>query len=164
MINVTNNYLENNIFYTAKNLIFSSKFPWTFASNENDKFLQFYHSLVISNKNNEREVSPFMSPTISYLLKTLNVENVLRAEVVMITKTTENIDIPIPTDPTIKNRYKSILCLNTSNSNICIGGGDVIECIENRIITIPSNLSHNITSPSDKNFTCLIVIEYKKSL
>jgi|TARA_B100000900_G_C20492494_1_gene680186 hypothetical protein len=164
MINVTNNYLENKTFYMAKDIIFSDKFPWTFILTTEDlKYLKFFHSLISINKHEEREVSPFMSPTISSLLKGLNVEKVNSADVLLISRTNKNIDIPIK--PNFKtNLLRSILCLNSTNSSVCVGGGDQIECVENRLITLPSNISYNLTSPTDKNYTCWINIEYEKSL
>ncbi len=141
-------------------------FPWIFVEMpEDSKYLKFFHSLISINKNKEREVSPFMSPTISSLLKTLNLKKINSADVLLISRTNKNIDIPIKaTDPLKKNLYRSILCLNNSDSSVCIAGGDKIECVENRIITLPSNISYNLTSPTDKNYTCWINIEYEKSL
>ena len=163
MINVINNYLDNNVFYTIKNIMFSNKFPWTFRVAENLKFLQFFHNFISTNKNKEREVSPFMSPILSYFLKQLKVKKVSNSEVIMISQTNENNELPCQAlDPKIINTYRAILCLNTCNSDIQISGGDKVEFVENRLIMFPSSTSYSLTTPNNKNYASWIVIDYTK--
>ena len=89
MIEVTNNYLDNNEFYKINKIIFGETFPWYFNHEK-----EFFHHLVKIDENNKRESSFFVTPVLSKLLVALKATNVIHSSISFCVKTNEIIEIP----------------------------------------------------------------------
>tara|TARA_R100000329_G_scaffold60146_1_gene53889 strand:- start:89 stop:562 length:474 start_codon:yes stop_codon:yes gene_type:complete len=157
MIEVTNNYLDNNEFYKINKIIFGETFPWYFNHEK-----EFFHHLVKIDENNKRESSFFVTPVLSKLLVALKATNVIHSSISFCVKTNEIIEIP-PLNELDKetDSFRAILFLNTNNGYTQIVGGDKIDSVENRLLVFPSNVPYFHTTSSD-NFRTLLQLHFKK--
>ena len=149
MLQVINNFLNNNEFHSIRQIITSSHFPWYFPESGEKKFI---HNLV---KKNEEDIktSFWITPILSPLLRKLEVygkdipdKNVISANIVLTHKTKETVESK-PIEDVFKIDLNepsetAKLYLNNNNGYTKIVGGDKVESVQNRLLIFPTNTSH----------------------
>ena len=160
MINVTNNFLDNNQFFDISKLLLSKKFPYFLTTD----FKVMIHNLV-ENIDNKKEFSLFLQHVLFNLIIKLKAKEIISSTVYLITKDTENISLDIG----IKNPYEislnntsltSMLYINSNNGHTKIIGKDKIEPVQNRLLTFSSNISYEETTPTDQPFKIVLKLIY----
>lgn len=163
MINVINNFINNDFFYKVSNTVFNTdEFPWYIKNNyTQEKHLRFKHTLIKKDEREKITSSPFAEILLSDILKQLKAKKINFAEITLRTRTEEIIKLPPKMSPNIDNKtLTAILFLNTNNGHTQVSGQHTIESVENRVIIFPSYSSYFNTTASNKNFRGLITLEY----
>ena len=149
---VINNFLDNQEFFKIQQTISGDTFPWFIKSPG-----VFFHDLYNKEKN---QLSPFIS-LIDSLNKKLKVSTLIDAQILMTIKTEKAQESEASNSLDIYDKtMKSILFMNTSNAHINISGLDKIECVENRLLTLPANMAHFGTTQTNKLHNIVLTINY----
>ncbi len=156
MINVINNFLNNNEFFEIQKLLSSKKFPYFLT--ENYKVLT--HPIIY-----KTEYSLFLESLISKLSEQLKVKTILSSETYLIIKDKENLSLNIgkkdPYDISLNdNSLTSLLYINSNNGYTQILGKDKIDPVQNRLLTFSSNISYEETTPTNEPFKSVIKLTY----
>ena len=156
MINVINNFLNNNEFFEIQKLLSSKKFPYFLT--ENYKVLT--HPIIY-----KTEYSLFLESLISKLSEKLKVKTILSSETYLIIKDKENLSLNIgkkdPYDISLNdNSLTSLLYINSNNGYTQILGKDKIDPVQNRLLTFSSNISYEETTPTNEPFKSVIKLTY----
>lgn len=149
---VINNFLDNQEFFKIQQTISGDTFPWFIKSPG-----VFFHDLYNKEKN---QLSPFIT-LIDSLNKKLEVSTLIDAQILMTIKTEKAQESEASNSLDIYDKtMKSILFMNTSNAHINISGLDKIECVENRLLTLPANMAHFGTTQTNKLHNIVLTINY----
>ena len=156
MINVINNFLNNDEFFEIQKLLSSKKFPYFLT--ENYKVLT--HRIIY-----KTEYSLFLESLISKLSEQLKVKTILSSETYLIIKDKENLSLNIgkkdPYDISLNdNSLTSLLYINSNNGYTQILGKDKIDPVQNRLLTFSSNISYEETTPTNEPFKSVIKLTY----
>jgi hypothetical protein len=156
MINVINNFLNNDEFFEIQKLLSSKKFPYFLT--ENYKVLT--HPIIY-----KTEYSLFLESLISKLSEQLKVKTILSSETYLIIKDKENLSLNIgkkdPYDISLNdNSLTSLLYINSNNGYTQILGKDKIDPVQNRLLTFSSNISYEETTPTNEPFKSVIKLTY----
>lgn len=156
MINVINNFLNNDEFFEIQKLLSSKKFPYFLT--ENYKVLT--HPIIY-----KTEYSLFLESLISKLSEQLKVKTILSSETYLIIKDKENLSLNIgkkdPYDISLNdNSLTSLLYINSNNGYTQILGKDKIDPVQNRLLTFSSNISYEETTPTNEPFKSVIKLIY----
>jgi hypothetical protein len=164
VINVINNFIDNDVFYKFSKIIFDSdEFPWYFKKKNHPikNYIQLKHTLIRNNNKEKTLCSPFVTLLLSEILKKLKAQKVYFAEITLRTRTDKIVELPPKINPDMNNQtLTAILFLNTNNGYTHVTGTDKIESIENRVIIFPTYTSYFQTTTSNENFRAVLTIEY----
>ena len=159
---IKDNVLDKAIFNSIKNAIFDcnegNAFPWflqNFKVDKEDKERQlvhiFYHDHVI-NSNYFQSLKP--------ILKKLKVRALQRIKANVTFKTNKIYSYKYHTDfKTTKNEAvgsTSIFYLHTTNGPTVFENGKKVDCVENRMVTFPTNMPHSGSTHTDNSFRGVI--------
>ena len=167
MLQVINNFLNNNEFHSIRQIITSSHFPWYFPESGEKKFI---HNLV---KKNEEDIktSFWITPILSPLLRKLEVygkdipdKNVVSAYIVLTHKTKETFESK-PIEDVFKIDLNepsetAKLYLNNNNGYTKIVGGDKVESVQNRLLIFDSRYLHKAYGHHDGRLNLLLGVKY----
>lgn len=154
---VVDNFLEYHHFLAIKHTLSSDTFPWFFNDYKvdvGDDYFQFIHYLY-----------KFNSPTselfnmVIPLLEKLEVKSLIRIKCNLTTKTEKIIEYEMHQDQNFDCKT-SIFYVNTNNGYTKFESGEIINSVENRIVTFPTLTDHTGTSCSDEKIRLVININY----
>ena len=168
MLQVINNFLNNNEFHSIRQIITSSHFPWYFPESGEKKFI---HNLV---KKNEEDIktSFWITPILSPIIRKLEVygkdipdKNVISANIVLTHKTKETFESK-PIEDVFKIDLNepsetAKLYLNNNNGYTKIVGGDKVESVQNRLLIFPTNTSHFEATSTNMDYRMVLNVVYK---
>jgi len=167
MVQVINNFLQNNEFHSIYKIITSDFFPWYLQKykvfNE-DNQTQFTHNLVKKYKD-ETKTSFYVTPILSPLLRELKAKDVIRSKINLTYRTDKAIESLAHTDVSkidLNDPSKTaILYMNTNNGYTQIVGGEKIKSIQNRLVVFPTNTSHFGVTHTDIEHRLVLNLVYK---
>jgi len=152
MIQVTNNFLNNEEFFKIQKTIWGVDFPWFIKSPG-----VFFHHLYDKEKN---KLSPFIY-ILDSLNKNLKVSTLIDSQILMTLKTDKAVESEVANSKDIYDKsMKSILFFNTSNASVNISGLKIIKCEENRLLTLPTNIAHFGATQTDEPINIVLTINY----
>ncbi len=168
MIQVINNFLNNDKFHSIYNIITSSNFPWYFPENGKTNFT---HDIVKKTQDKVKTsfwVTPILSPLLQEfqnINKKISDMQLTKAKIDLTYRTNEivenepsvdvsKIDLNEPTET-------AILYLNTNDGYTQIVGSNKIESVQNRILILPTNTSYFETTTTDNDFRLVLKLVYK---
>ena len=61
-----------------------------------------------------------------------------------------------------ENCITSILHINTNNGYTKFENGEVVKSVRNRLVTFPAHLKHTGSTCTDKQYRCIINVNYYK--
>jgi len=159
---IKDNFLDKNTFNSIKNTIFDSDqdsvFPWflqNYKVKRGDNEMQlthiFYSNYVI-NSNYFKSLRP--------ILKKLKVRALQRIKANVTFKTNKIRLYKYHTDfKTLKNEAvgkTGLFYLHTTNGPSVFENGKKVDCVENRMVTFPTNMSHSGSTHTDSPFRGVI--------
>lgn len=170
MVQVINNFLNNDEFHSIYQLITGVNFPWylqqSIVFNDNNQ-TQFTHNLVKKSKD-ETKTSFYITPILSPLLRELKAKDVIRSKINLTYRTNKVIEILPPTDVSkidLNEPSKTaILYMNTNNGYTQIVGGEKIDSIQNRLVMFPTNTSHFEVTHTDIEYRMVLNLVYKTEI
>jgi hypothetical protein len=151
MMNLINNFLDNNILFEIQKIITDKKFSW-FLNEDEDCFV-FEHSL-----NND-----IFNPTIlNDFKKKLRVQEFLDCKLLLITQTNkkQNCNNKITYDPH-NNKKIAVFYLNTNDGDTIITNKAKFESIENSLLLIDPNTAFFHTTCTNRRYRLILQISYK---
>jgi len=160
MIQVENNFLNNNKFFEIQKLICSSKFPIFLTAD-----LNVLTHKIIEVVDEKRECSLFLQPLISNLCHKLRVSQVIESKVILLLKNKENICLNTSKKNLNEislndNSLRSILYINSNDGFTQILGKDKIVSVQNRLLTFSSNIPYEDSTPTNTQFRILLELVY----
>ena len=151
MINLENNFLENNKFGYIEKIITNHNFK--FSINHKSNILHFFHILIhdykpVSNQANLLE--PFKDKIKNKIIESvlLFVPQTIKQEIIF----QENLDI-------LKDTMTGIYSLNQNNGYVKLTNVEPIQFDQNQMLSFNTNLKPKIYS-STNNYQCFIQLEY----
>mgnify|MGYP003658343195 CR=1 FL=1 len=159
---IKNNFLDKDTFNSIKNTIFdaniNSTFPWFLQNSkvdEGDGEMQFTH-LFFDNHVINSDYFQSLRP----ILKKLKVRALQKIKVNNTIKTNKIYSYKYHTDfKTSKNEAvgkTSIFYFHTTNGPTVFENGKKVDCVENRMVTFPTNMSHSGSTHTDSPFRGVI--------
>jgi len=179
MVQVINNFLNNEKFYSIYKTITDVNFPWYLQqpivfSGESEK--QFTHNLVSRQEESGNEknqtsfwVTPILSPLLQQLAKVnekkISDTDVIRAKLSLTHRTHKTIETKPHTDVSKINLNEisetAMLYMNTNNGYTKIVGGEKIESVQNRLLIFPTDTSHFEATNTDIDHRIVLKLVYK---
>lgn len=163
MIDIRDNFLKPEAYQQMKDFFFAEKFPWYFMNAvvnhqelDDPTLHQFTHMLYDTQSQHVDEFFPMVYP----ILGGLNVIVPLRCKLNCRGGTKEHIETAFHVDLTGEPWEKvtgtgicntSIFYFNTNNGYTEFENGEIVETVENRLVTFPSTMYHRGVSTTDDN-------------
>jgi hypothetical protein len=164
-IKIFDNFLEEDVFLQIKNVLFSEYFPWFYNDYnsilpiEMDNHFQFIHNFYL--KKNGGTIGSNLFEEILPIVEKINPISLIRVKANLTTRTFKNETYGFHTDVLPKKFIKTgIFYLNSSNGGTAFKNNNIVECVENRFVCFPSNLSHSGVSATDVNARIVINFNY----
>ena len=159
MIDIRDNFLDQDNFKKIKNLVVADFFPYYYNDykvSKDDGTFQFTHILFKSFYN---QSSYF--PTFVPILEKLKCKSLVRMKLNLTPQTERIREFNYHVDMGDNSDCKTaIFYLNTTNGMTLFKTGEEIKGIENRIIIFKSGLEHTGTSHTDKKIRLVLNINY----
>jgi len=158
MKDIKQNFLDNVYFENLNKTVLSHLFQWYIqgVNDAEDKHKQFVHIFYIDNN-----ISSNHFDVLRPLLHKLNIGNLIRIKLNLLTRTNEIIEHEYHQDSSHPDAVTSILYLNTNNGYTRFKDKK-IKSKANTLITFPSNIFHSGTTCTDKEFRLVLNIVYEK--
>jgi hypothetical protein len=167
-INIIDNFLEQDIFLELSNTLFSNNFPWYFYDYkssyddgfENDPHFQFVH--IFYSDENGGTISSNFFEYILPLIKKINPTSLVRVKANLTTRTVKNEIYGFHKDIGGSQNFikTGIFYLNDSNGGTVFENDYTVNCIKNRFVFFPSQISHSGISATDTKSRIVINFNY----
>ena len=168
IINIEDNFLDQEKFDELVEIMMSSRFPWFYGNGidyvtDVDKF-QFVHNFW-----NVDAPCSYYYTNVTPILQKAKAMSLWRIKANLLTKTptiVEN-EFHIDTGEEVseeksKQLTTSIFYINTNNGYTKFEDGTKVESVANRFVTFPSNMKHTGTSCTDEKTRVVINFNYFK--
>lgn len=154
---VIDNFLDFSEFLLIKDTLISNNFPWFFNDCKvdfGDDHFQFTHFLYRSNTPTS-DLCNILNP----VFKKLNVKSLIRIKCNLVTRSEKIIEYDMHQDQNFDCKT-SILYVNKNNGYTKFESGEIINSVENRIVTFPTLTNHTGTSCTDEKIRVVINFNY----
>ena len=160
MIEVIDNFLEEDIFKEIQKILMSDKFPWFYNDFKNDtddiNNFQFTHTVVRGNGNVESKFIQHMKP----FFDKLNIKKIFRIKINLTTRAQKSFNHLYHTDVSFKC-LTAIFYINSNNGKTIFKNGEEINSVANRMLIFNSNLEHAATSHTDEKTRVVINFNFE---
>ena len=160
MIEVIDNFLEEDIFKEIQKILMSDKFPWFYNDFKNDtddiNNFQFTHTVVRGNGNVESKFIQHMKP----FFDKLNIKKIFRIKINLTTRAQKSFNYLYHTDVSFKC-LTAIFYINSNNGKTIFKNGEEINSVANRMLIFNSNLEHAATSHTDEKTRVVINFNFE---
>tara|TARA_R100001143_G_C3347267_1_gene127483 strand:+ start:745 stop:1221 length:477 start_codon:yes stop_codon:yes gene_type:complete len=158
MKNIKRNFLNKVVFEDLNKAVLGHLFQWYIqgVNGPEDKHKHFVHIFYIDNN-----ISSNHFDILRPLLHKLNIKNLIRIKLNLLTKTNKIIEHEYHQDSSSSNALTSILYLNTNNGYTRFKDKK-IKSKANTLITFPSNTFHSGATCTDEEFRLVLNIVYEK--
>ena len=160
MIEVIDNFLEEDVFKEIEKILMGDKFPWFFNDfkNDNDDInnFQFTHTVVRGNGNIESKFIQYMKP----FFDKLNIKKIFRIKINLTTRTENLFNHLYHTDVSFQCTT-AIFYINSNNGKTIFKNGEEVNSVANRMVIFNSNLEHAATSHTDEKTRVVINFNYE---
>ena len=160
MIEVIDNFLEEDVFKEIEKILMGDKFPWFFNDFKNDdddiNNFQFTHTVVRGNGNIESKFIQYMKP----FFDKLNIKKIFRIKINLTTRTEKLFNHLYHTDVSFQCTT-AIFYINSNNGKTIFKNGEEVNSVANRMVIFNSNLEHAATSHSDEKTRVVINFNYE---
>jgi hypothetical protein len=180
-VEIQDNFLEEEEFNALKVAVTNRGFDWYFSpavtyNNEGTSPGLLYHLV----HENNMPLSPVYHKHFVSILKQLNPIQLLDTVIVSRIRVNLNLRLPEPyayeyhsdmgylEDRVAADWTTSILYVNTNNGYTELETGEIVESVENRLVSFPANIKHRGVTQTDTqtrilvNFNYLKMTEYKE--
>tara|TARA_Y100001937_G_C7058332_1_gene302509 strand:+ start:277 stop:753 length:477 start_codon:yes stop_codon:yes gene_type:complete len=158
MIQVENNFLNNDTFFSIQKTISGNDFTWTLLENSP---IYLVHPLILEQG---KYVSNFTKDVLSDCLKILKPDVVLESNVRLFTKDAKQKEYMHPSSFLKEKKYKTfILSFNSTDGYLEITGLKKINSQENQAMMFDYIGNFVQTNPTDRPVRIIIEIFYQKS-
>ena len=160
MIEVIDNFLEEDVFKEIEKILMGDKFPWFFNDFKNDNNdinnFQFTHTVVRGNGNIESKFIQYMKP----FFDKLNIKKIFRIKINLTTRTQNLFNHLYHTDVSFQCTT-AIFYINSNNGKTIFKNGEEVNSVANRMVIFNSNLEHAATSHTDEKTRVVINFNYE---
>ena len=160
MIEVIDNFLEEDNFKEIEKILMGDKFPWFFNDFKNDdddiNNFQFTHTVVRGNGNIESKFIQYMKP----FFDKLNIKKIFRIKINLTTRTQNLFNHLYHTDVSFQCTT-AIFYINSNNGKTIFKHGEEVNSVANRMVIFNSNLEHAATSHTDEKTRVVINLNYE---
>ena len=160
MIEVIDNFLEEDVFKEIEKILMGDKFPWFFNDFKNDdndiNNFQFTHTVVRGNGNIESKFIQYMKP----FFDKLNIKKIFRIKINLTTRTEKLFNHLYHTDVSFQCTT-AIFYINSNNGKTIFKNGEEVNSVANRMVIFNSNLEHAATSHTDEKTRVVINFNYE---
>ena len=160
MIEVIDNFLEEDNFKEIEKILMGDKFPWFFNDFKNDdddiNNFQFTHTVVRGNGNIESKFIQYMKP----FFDKLNIKKIFRIKINLTTRTQNSFNHLYHTDVSFQCTT-AIFYINSNNGKTIFKHGEEVNSVANRMVIFNSNLEHAATSHTDEKTRVVINFNYE---
>ena len=160
MIEVIDNFLEEDVFKEIEKILMGDKFPWFFNDFKNDdddiNNFQFTHTVVRGNGNIESKFIQYMKP----FFDKLNIKKIFRIKINLTTRTHNSFNHLYHTDVSFQCTT-AIFYINSNNGKTIFKHGEEVNSVANRMVIFNSNLEHAATSHTDEKTRVVINFNYE---
>ena len=160
MIEVIDNFLEEDVFKEIEKILMGDKFPWFFNNFKNDdddiNNFQFTHTVVRGNGNIESKFIQYMKP----FFDKLNIKKIFRIKINLTTRTQNSFNHLYHTDVSFQCTT-AIFYINSNNGKTIFKHGEEVNSVANRMVIFNSNLEHAATSHTDEKTRVVINFNYE---
>ena len=160
MIEVIDNFLEEDVFKEIEKILMGDKFPWFFNNFKNDdddiNNFQFTHTVVRGNGNIESKFIQYMKP----FFDKLNIKKIFRIKINLTTRTEKLFNHLYHTDVSFQCTT-AIFYINSNNGKTIFKNGEEVNSVANRMVIFNSNLEHAATSHTDEKTRVVINFNYE---
>ena len=160
MIEVIDNFLEEDVFKEIEKILMGDKFPWFFNNFKNDdddiNNFQFTHTVVRGNGNIESKFIQYMKP----FFDKLNIKKIFRIKINLTTRAHNSFNHLYHTDVSFQCTT-AIFYINSNNGKTIFKHGEEVNSIANRMVIFNSNLEHAATSHTDEKTRVVINFNYE---
>ena len=157
---IKNNFLDKNTFNSIKNTIFdaNSTFPWFLQNSKVDKGdgeMQFTHLFFenhVINSDYFKALIPLLKKLKVRALQRMKVNNTIKTNKIRLYRYHVDFD-------TSKNEAvgkTSLFYFHTTNGPTVFKNGKKVDCVENRMVTFPTDMSHSGSTHTDSPFRGVI--------
>jgi hypothetical protein len=166
IIDVRDNFLDQEDFNKLQKLLLGQRFPWFFNDSilinpDNDIYdSQFTHMFFMISNGYEIIRSDFFD-NLSSIIKKLSIDVLFRIKANLKTPTEKNIVSGYHTDmPDAFNITTAIYYLNNTDGYTIFKSGEKVESVANRMVTFPSSTPHSSVSCTDCKSRVVINFNY----
>ena len=160
MIEVIDNFLEEDNFKEIEKILMGDKFPWFFNDFKNDdddiNNFQFTHTVVRGNGNIESKFIQYMKP----FFDKLNIKKIFRIKINLTTRSHNSFNHLYHTDVSFQCTT-AIFYINSNNGKTIFKNGEEVNSVANRMVIFNSNLEHAATSHTDEKTRVVINFNYE---
>ena len=160
MIEVIDNFLEEDNFKEIEKILMGDKFPWFFNDFKNDSDdinnFQFTHTVVRGNGNIESKFIQYMKP----FFDKLNIKKIFRIKINLTTRDHNSFNHLYHTDVSFQCTT-AIFYINSNNGKTIFENGEEVNSVANRMVIFNSNLEHAATSHTDEKTRVVINFNYE---
>ena len=160
MIEVIDNFLEDDNFKEIEKILMGDKFPWFFNDFKNDSDdinnFQFTHTVVRGNGEVESKFIQYMKP----FFNKLNIKKIFRIKINLTTRTQKIFNHLYHTDVSFQCTT-AIFYINSNNGKTIFKHGEEVNSVANRMVIFNSNLEHAATSHTDEKTRVVINFNYE---
>ena len=174
---VQDNFLDKDYFQELKDCVLDYN-----NSDSDGKFSWFMSDVVEPGDSSGLDFTQFVHIVYAYgqvysdfynqlnapggLLEKLDPYTIERIKLNLITRQPEVIETGMHIDihhaPNVA--VTSILYMNTNNGYTKLETGEKVESVANRLVTFPNNMKHTGTSCTDKQYRCVMNVDYIKNV
>ena len=157
MIDIKRSFLPREELIELNKTVLGNLFEWFIQGvyDDHDTHKQFVHIFYKNGKPSRHHFS-----IIKPILDRLNIENLIRVKLNLLTKTPEIIEHDYHRDNESSNALTSILYLNTNNGYTRFKDQNV-KSQANTLLTFPSATFHSGTTCTDKDFRLVLNVVYE---
>ena len=157
MIDIKRSFLPREELIELNKTVLGNLFEWFIQGvyDDHDTHKQFVHIFYKNGKPASHHFS-----IIKPILDRLNIENLIRVKLNLLTKTSEIIEHDYHRDNESSNALTSILYLNTNNGYTRFKDQNV-KSQANTLLTFPSATFHSGTTCTDKDFRLVLNVVYE---
>ena len=163
-MDIEDNFLNPEEFKNIQTLLTNPSFPWFLnkgvVEKETDEKNMFQFTHTFWDNNLGGQTSPFLIE-LEPLINKINPSKLYRIKANLVTRTDEIVVHGYHTDYHAPFKCTtSVFYINTNNGFTVFENGEKAYSLENRFARFDSNLMHSGSSCTDKNFRCVININY----
>jgi hypothetical protein len=180
LINIKDNFLNEDDFLKLKDLITSQDFCWHIATINSPEYTDLIEDKSIRKKvedsmcnevddyqlvhmfyHQEEPKSTYFPEYVKPIYERLDIKSLIRIKANLNPRTEKNIMAGYHQD-TWTGTYTSVFYINTNNGYTQFMDGSTVKSVENRMITFPSHYFHSGVSCTDKKYRIVMNFNYFK--